>query len=161
MGSGKTSIGKRLAKSLGTDFIDLDGHIQVDTGKSINDIFRDWGEEKFRKIESEVLTSLEGKSNCVIATGGGTPCFHDNMQFMNASGKTIYLELTGDQVLQRLAESRSKRPLLKDLTGEALKAFIKDKLEERSSVYLEAHYKIDAAHITNACDTILQLLNPN
>ncbi|MBL4578534.1 MAG: shikimate kinase [Flavobacteriales bacterium] len=161
MGSGKTSVGKRLAKSLDIEFIDLDKHIELRAGKSINDIFRDLGETKFRELEREALADLKGKSKCVIATGGGTPCFHDNIQFMNAGGKTVYLELTGDQLLKRLAKSRSKRPLLKDLTDKELKVFIEEKLKERASSYLEAQHRVDASHVTNTAHRILQLVKSN
>ena len=158
MGAGKTSVGKSLAKNMGIDFIDLDTHIESTACKSINAIFHDLGEEKFREMERAALADLINKSNCVISTGGGTPCFHGNMKLMNANGKTIYLELTTNQILQRLTESRSKRPLLKDLSVEELEVFIEKKLLERSAVYQKSHHKIDAAHITNATNKILQLL---
>ncbi|MBN4072190.1 shikimate kinase [Flavobacteriales bacterium AH-315-E23] len=158
MGSGKTSIGKKLAKNLGFKFVDLDHHVEEKAGRSINEIFTEMGEEKFRDLEREVLEDLESHSQTVIATGGGTPCFSDNMQFMKTSGTTVYLQLNGKVILERLANAKASRPLIKNLNDDELRLFIEEKLNERSPIYQEAHYNVNAAHISNAVEEIRSLV---
>ncbi len=139
MGSGKSSLGKRLAKKLEYHFLDLDREIEQQTGKTIPEIFEHEGEEWFRRKEQEILHAATGIPRTVIATGGGTPCYFNNMDFMNANGVTVYLKMSPVSLGYRLEHARKKRPLVSDLKGEALCRFVIDKLEERAPYYEKAH----------------------
>src|SRR4051812_38274796 len=144
MGSGKTTYGKELAEELGYDFFDLDKAVEKKAGKSIGDIFEKEGEGAFRTLESETLHETEELGdNTVIATGGGTPCFHDNMEWMNGQGKTVYLKLFETELQRRLADQLHERPLLKELSEETLLDFIYKTLRERAHFYHQAHIVID------------------
>jgi shikimate kinase len=135
MGSGKTTAGKKLASLLGWSFIDLDKKIEEHTGKTIPEIFSHSGEEYFRNIESGLLKSLDYQSNTVISTGGGTPCYSDNMDYMLNTGLTLYLKLTPGQLKSRLSESKGDRPLIKDLDDQKLQSYIEKKLADREKWY--------------------------
>jgi shikimate kinase len=143
MGSGKTTAGKKLAASFGWEFIDLDEEIEQIAGKTIPDIFSSSGEEYFRKLETEVLTSLITRENTIISTGGGTPCYGLNMDFMLDTGLVIYIKMTPAQLKSRLEGSSGSRPLLNNKTGIELQQFISDKLTEREKYYLKASVVID------------------
>jgi shikimate kinase len=143
MGSGKTTAGKRLASLLNWSFVDLDKKIEEQTGLTIPEIFSLHGEDHFRKVEAEILKSLVTDSNTVISTGGGTPCYADNMKFMLETGFTIYLKLTPGQLVSRLNNSSDERPLIKNLTGESLLNFIEEKLAFREKWYEKSALIID------------------
>lgn len=147
MGSGKTTAGKNLAAALGWLFIDLDKKIEEKAGKSIPEIFSQDGEDHFRMIESDTLKSLENGSDAVIATGGGTPCYADNTDYMLKTGLTIYLKLTPLQLYSRLSESKGERPLIKNLGKSELLAFIEEKLSIRECWYSKAEMKIEGIDI--------------
>lgn len=147
MGSGKTTAGKRLAASLGWSFIDLDKKIQEHTGMKIADIFSEYGEAHFRMVEAEVLKSLVTDSNTVISTGGGTPCYGNNMEYMLESGLTIYLKLTPLQLVSRLSSSSDERPLIRNLSGENLLKFVEERLAERAKWYEKSQLIIDGYNI--------------
>jgi shikimate kinase len=135
MGSGKTTTGKRLAGLLEWSFTDLDKSIEEQTGLTIPEIFSLHGETWFRKVESEVLRSHRSLTNEVVATGGGTPCFGDNMEYMLDTGLTIYLKLTPRQLKSRLSGSKGERPLIKNLGTENLITFIEENLAIREKWY--------------------------
>jgi shikimate kinase len=138
MGSGKSYIGKRLAEQIAYDFIDLDTYI-VDSEKlTINDIFQKEGEHAFRSKENSCLKTLLEKKNTIIATGGGTPCFYDNMDLMCKNGITIYLYANNNILFARLKKEREKRPLIANTTDEALMNIIQTKIAERSPTYEQA-----------------------
>ncbi len=139
MGCGKTSLGRRLARKLDYSFLDIDNLIEEKVGKSIHEIFADNGEAYFRQVEKEQLHGTKDHSRAVIATGGGTPCFFDNMDFMNAHGVTVYLKMSPVSLSYRLMHAKRRRPLIDGYEGEALLQFIKDKLGERESYYLRSH----------------------
>lgn len=143
MGSGKTTAGKALANRSGWAFIDLDKKIEHHVGKTVPDIFFEHGEDYFRKIESEVLMNLGATETTIVATGGGTPCYNENMEFMLESGLTVYLQMTPENLLKRLADSQAQRPLIKDLKNEDLQAFIEQKLAEREHYYERSLIIID------------------
>jgi shikimate kinase len=143
MGSGKSTTGKKLASHLNWSFIDLDEKIEIMTGMKIKNIFSEKGETFFRKVESETLHGIVSETNTVISTGGGTPCFGDNMDFMISNGLTIYLTMTPARLKSRLADSSDHRPLLKDIGKEELKEYIARKLSEREKWYSRAEIIVD------------------
>jgi shikimate kinase len=135
MGSGKSTAGKKLASLLGWTFVDLDNIIEEFAGKSIPEIFEQDGESSFREIEAKILRDLKSLNNTVISTGGGTPCYSDNMEYMLGTGLTLYLKLTPGQLKSRLSKSNGNRPLIKDLGPGELQSFIKKKLADRERWY--------------------------
>jgi shikimate kinase len=138
MGSGKTTAGKKLAALMGWSFIDIDNSIEESTGKKIADIFSENGEEYFRKLESEAIRKFSEKDKVVISTGGGAPCYHNNLDYMLQSGCTIYLKLTPAQLKSRLIGGTRERPLIKNLKEKDLLNFIEEKLQLRESYYNRA-----------------------
>lgn len=161
MGCGKTTIGKRLAKSIGWDVIDMDSRIESRYRKTIPDIFASEGEESFRKKERFILEELSSLENVVVSTGGGAPCFFDNIDVMNSSGLCVYIRMTPEALAARLKNAKANRPLLKDKTEEELTNFIKEQLEKRRAFYEQARYVIDNDNGTpeEAAAKIAELLN--
>lgn len=137
MASGKSSLGKKLAKAFNMDFVDLDEAIETAEAMSINDIFDQKGEESFRELEAKHLRALD-LNDKVIATGGGTPIFHNNMQFMKASGAVAYLVVPTETLLGRLRQNSEKRPLVRDMDDAALKNYVETTLEQRKIIYSQA-----------------------
>ena len=135
MGCGKSFSGKRLAKKFDIDFIDLDHFLEEKEGNSIREIFETKGEEYFRNLERECLQAMKNKSMTVISVGGGTPCFFDNMDWMNNNGITVFLDTPVSILANRLKKAMSKRPLLKNYTSDGLEKFITEKLSERKAFY--------------------------
>jgi shikimate kinase len=138
MGSGKSTTGKRLALALGWKHIDLDKEIELSEGKSIKDIFSSAGEAHFRDLEEKTLLNLKTDTNSVISTGGGTPCFGNNMDFMVRTGVVIYLKMTPSQLKSRLEGKGTSRPLIREVKQTELLQYIADKLSEREKYYLRA-----------------------
>lgn len=156
MGSGKTTLSKKLANHLGLDYVDLDHLIVQHIGMSIPAYFEKYGEQKFREVESELLKA-QGGVWAVISTGGGSPCFFDNMQWILENGLAIYLQLTPKALYNRLQQSNiAARPALKGLQDEALLRFIEDKLREREPFYKQAHIHID--QLNTSLDAIEQAI---
>lgn len=147
MGSGKSTVGKKLATKLRCSFIDMDQTIEDMTGKSIESIFNTDGEDAFRQLEHSVLVSLLTRKDSVISTGGGTPCFFDNMVMMNKLGLTIYLKMHPDSLAKRILESGTKRPLLQRITPDQLPAYIGRHLKERETFYNKAHLTIKGENL--------------
>ena len=143
MGCGKSTKAKQLASRLNCPVIDLDAVIVAAQGKSIADYFAENGEAAFRILESETLKNYDYPETCVVATGGGLPCFFDNMEWMNANGKTVYLQMTPAQLVSRL-HNREKRPLLKGMDDQQLLAFVEMKLSERNAFYMQAQIVVNA-----------------
>lgn len=137
MGSGKSAIGRALSALLGYEFIDLDEEIVAATGQPINALFDKFGEGHFREIEHQTLVSYSLVNSTVIATGGGAPCFHDNLKIMEAAGDTIFLDVPFDVAFSRI--SGSDRPLVKQ-GQEDLELLYKERLE----VYRMAAIEVDA-----------------
>lgn len=138
MGSGKSHTGRRLASLLEMQFIDLDYWIENQQNRTIPAIFETEGETAFREIERNALHHMTQFENAVIACGGGTPCFFDNMNWMNQQGLTIYLDTPIEVLVKRLKPERAHRPLLKDLNDSELYQFIEDKLITRLFYYQQA-----------------------
>ncbi len=137
MGVGKTTKGKKIAQLLGYSFLDLDKEIEKQSKSTIQKIFEEKGEQYFRKLESEVLRSIE-KNNIVIATGGGTPCYFENMSYIKNTGISIYLKAKTGLILQRISRNTDKRPLLKGMEIDQIRSFIDQKIMEREPFYLES-----------------------
>ena len=143
MGSGKTSMGIKLAENLGLTFVDMDHHIEEKYHKTVSQIFEESGQDAFRKMEQDCLHEVAEFENCVIATGGGAPCFYDNMTFMNAHGLTVYLNLSSEQLAARLEMSRAgKRPLIANKQGDELRQFIAEGLSAREVFYKQAKVSV-------------------
>ena len=143
MGCGKSTKAKQLANRLNCPVIDLDAVMVDQQNMSIAAYFAQHGEDAFRKLESETLKNYLYPETCVVATGCGLPCFFDNMDWMNANGKTVYLQMEPNALLARL-HNRQKRPLIADMDDEQLLAFIKQKLTERDPFYAQAQLIINA-----------------
>jgi shikimate kinase len=142
MGSGKTTIGKLLAKQLGFTFLDMDAYIEEKYFKTISQIFATHGETYFREIERKCLHEVALFENTVIATGGGTPCFYDNMEVMNTAGTTVYLKYSAEELANRLSSAANKRPLIAEKKGDELLEFISKTLLTREVFYNKAQHLI-------------------
>ena len=144
MGSGKSTAGKKLAEKLRLSFIDFDEYIEKQSGKTIPDIFESEGEEKFRSMERKCLEQIVGMDNAVISLGGGTPCFNNNMELINKSGISVYIETGVDDLVKRLIKSKTSRPLIQGLNETDLKKFIEATLEMRLPFYKMARHTVHA-----------------
>ena len=149
MGAGKTTVGKALAHELGLPFYDLDWYIETRMHCKVKDIFDEKGEEGFRKIERNMLHEVAEFENVVISCGGGTPCFFDNMEYMNQQGETIYLKATPEVLYDHLKMGKTVRPLLLNKTPEEVKVFIREQLEEREPYYAKAKHTLDVNLMDN------------
>jgi shikimate kinase len=143
-GSGKTTLGKELAKKLASPFVDLDTLVEAKEKQTIQNIFKDHGEDYFRRVEATVLKDWCGTSEeFIMATGGGTPCFFDNMEQINKAGKSIFLDVPAHEIATRLKRSsQNKRPLFENLYDEELKAKIESLRSQRIPFYQKAHHHI-------------------
>lgn len=146
---GKTTVGKELAKQLGLVCYDLDWYIQERFRKNISEIFQEKGEDGFRRIEQTMLHEVAEFENIVLSCGGGTPCFFDNMDYMNRVGTTIFLEASADTIIAHLKMSHTVRPLLLNKSGEELHAYIEKQFEERLPYYSKAQYTFDVNVLDN------------
>ena len=152
MGSGKTTLGKAYSAATGLQFVDLDWYIEERMHKSISDLFAERGEDGFRLLEQKMLHEAGEFENVLIACGGGTPCFFDNMEFMNASGTTVYLKVSVEELAKRLELCKHTRPVLKGRSGEELRAFIAESLEKRNPFYTKASITFDAEKMLTESD---------
>ncbi|WP_374949061.1 shikimate kinase [Mucilaginibacter sp.] len=152
MGCGKTSWGRKLAAAVNYHFIDLDHKLEADAEMTVAQYFAAHGEEKFRRLESEILKTTVYPEKTVISTGGGLPCFYDNMEWMNNHGETLYIQLSAKALANRLENAKTPRPVLQGKKGDDLITFIDHKLAERESFYLQAK------HIVNGIDMSLEVL---
>ena len=135
MGSGKTTLGKKVANRLNVPFIDSDQEIEKNYQMSIGDIFGSFGESRFREIETDFIRSYDDEGEFVMAVGGGTPCFNKNMEHLNKLGVTFYLERSAKELSYRLENAKTRRPMLSGLSEGELLLFIEDKLAVRDDFY--------------------------
>jgi len=157
MGSGKTHWGRLWSADNPFSFVDLDHTIEKEEGKTIAKIFEEKGEDYFRQLETTTLRSFGENENIIIACGGGTPCFNNNMQWMNEHGVTVYLRATPKQLANRLAKEQEQRPLLHSVDKHELENFIEQKLNEREAFYSEAQIIFDEENAT--VETIKEIIN--
>jgi shikimate kinase len=152
MGCGKTTWSRKLAAKLEYEFVDLDHVLEEKAGMTIAEYFTTHGQDAFRLLESTILKETRYAENAVISTGGGLPCFFDNMDWMNANGKTVYIKLSPKTLAERLDKGKTTRPLIAGLHGDELVAFIAEKLAEREGFYEQA------THIVNGIDMSVEML---
>ena len=145
MGAGKTTVGKALAQELGITFYDLDWYISSRMRKTIAQIFEERGEDGFRQIERNMLHEVAEFEDVIISCGGGTPCFFDNIDYMNQQAPVVYLKAEPDVLYKHLAMSKNDRPLLRGKSKEELITFIHDQLEKRNPFYTKARYTLDVS----------------
>lgn len=150
MGSGKSYWSRLLAKKLKTGGYDLDFLIESHEERTISEIFEEEGEDYFRKTESKILRWFGEKKSFVLATGGGTPCFTDNMEWMNKQGVTIWIDEPVDVLTERLIPEKSHRPLIRDLSDKELTEFLVNKRKEREVFYALAQHHLSEGSITEA-----------
>ena len=143
MGSGKSTLGKKMANSLGFTRIDLDEVIETKTALPIKNIFTFWGEDKFRNIESECLKELNAEEGMVVSCGGGTACFHNNMDWMKNRGITVFIDLSLSHIISRLILNPKKRPLLVEKTEDEIKIFVEELYQKRIPFYQMAQLRFN------------------
>ena len=149
MGAGKTTIGKALSKELGIIFYDLDWYIESRMRKTVSEIFAERGEEGFRKIEYNMLHEVAEFEDVIISCGGGTPCFFDNMDYLNQQGQVVYLKADPEVLYKHLMMAKVERPLIKGKSHDELLAFIREQLEKREPFYSKARYTLDVSLMDN------------
>ncbi|WP_338157843.1 shikimate kinase [uncultured Phocaeicola sp.] len=144
MGSGKTTLGKAYARAMQLQFIDLDWYIEERFHKTVQELFEERKEDGFREIERNMLHEVAEFEDVIIACGGGTPCFFDNMEYMNGKGETVFLDASPEVLFRRLKIAKSKRPLLMDKSDEELMDVIQNALRIRIPFYSQAKYVFNA-----------------
>lgn len=167
MAAGKTTLGRALGKAFNMPFYDLDWYISSRRHRNCEELFTEIGEEAFRRIEYNMLHEVAEFENVVISCGGGTPCFFDNMEYMNQQGETFYLKAPIDVIINHLKMARVQRPLLAGKHDEDLRHFISQHLQQREPFYMKAKHTIDVStldshkRIQETINTIISLLqNP-
>lgn|SRR5574344_359744 len=143
MGSGKTTVGKALSENMKIPFYDLDWYIESRMRHTIKEIFDERGEDGFRNVEHNMLHEVAEFENVIISCGGGTPCFYDNMEYLNMQGETIYLKASPEVLYEHLKMGKTVRPLLLNKTPDEVKVFIKEQLSLREKFYFKAKHVID------------------
>ena len=147
MGAGKTTLGKAFARELGLSFIDLDWYLEERFHQTISQLFAERGEDGFRRLEQKLLHEVGDFENVVISTGGGTPCFFDNMDYMNAQGQTVFLDVDEETLFRRLRVATAQRPILRGKSDAELRAFISEALARRMPYYEKARYRFDGSRL--------------
>ena len=147
MGSGKSSALKQLGKLLSWETYDLDRLFEERYKISVQDFFHKYDETAFRKLESQLLKEIVNYENAIIATGGGTPCFYDNMEWMNANGTTIFIKVSPKTAVNRLIDSKKKRPLIEGKSEQELLEYVEQHYGERMPFYEKAHITIKGENL--------------
>ena len=149
MGTGKTTVGHALSQELGLPFYDLDWYIETRMHRTVKQIFDEKGEEGFRKIEHNLLHEVAEFEDVIISCGGGTPCFFDNIDYINRQGETVYLKCTTDVLYKHLKMGKTVRPLLLNKTPDEVKTFIEAQLKQREPFYAKAKHIVDVSLMDN------------
>lgn len=149
MGAGKTTIGKALAKELGVTFYDLDWYIETRMRHTIKQIFDEKGEDGFRRIEHNMLHEVAEFEDVVVSCGGGTPCFYDNIDYMNSQAQVVYLKASPEVLYEHLQMGRRVRPLLLGKSPEEVRTFIVEQLAKREEFYTKANYTLNVDLLDN------------
>lgn len=149
MGAGKTTVGKAFAQDTGRRFYDLDWYIESRMHRTVKQIFDESGEDGFRRIERNMLHEVAEFENVVVSCGGGTPCFFDNIDYMNSRAETVYLKASPEVLFEHLKMGRSVRPLLLGKTPDEVKTFVREQLELRESFYAKAMHTFDVSLLDN------------
>jgi shikimate kinase len=147
MGAGKTTLGKAFARALGLTFVDLDWYLEERFHKTVRQLFTERGEEGFRELERRMLHEAAEFENVVISVGGGTPCFFDNMEYMNEVGETVFLDVDIQVLFRRLKVAKQQRPLLDGKSDEELLAFIREALDKRLPYYSKAKHTFNGERL--------------
>ena len=160
MGAGKTTIGKELSSLMKLSFVDLDLFIEHRFRKTIRQIFEEKGENFFREIEQKALHEVAEFEDVIIPTGGGTPCFHQNMTYMNERGTTVYLKVSTDELVKRLSANKGTRPILKGHSDNTLNLFVEEMVAKRKPFYEQAHiiFNADSLDTSTLCMQLKQEL---
>ena len=145
MGAGKTTVGRALAKELGLQFYDLDWYIEARMRKTVPQLFAERGEDGFRLVERNMLHEVAEFEDVVLSCGGGTPCFFDNIDYMNTQGSVVYLKASPEVLRGHLLMGKTERPLLKGKSPEELADFIKGQLELREPFYSKAAHTLNVS----------------
>lgn len=159
MGSGKSTIGIKLARKIGYDFVDMDHLVEETAGMTVPGIFREHGEQVFRKWEHDILMELCHRERIVVSTGGGTPCHNQMIQIMNEKGITIYMRLPPEALKERLIKSKTERPLIKGMAEPELLEFITSLLADREKYYQQATYTVNGINLDT--EELVRLLETN
>lgn len=149
MGAGKTTVGRALSKAIGVPFYDLDWYIEQRMRRSVRQLFDERGEEGFRRVERNMLHEVAEFEEVILSCGGGTPCFFDNMEYLNRQGETVYLKAAPDVLYAHLRMGRAVRPLLLGKTPDEVRAFIQEQLAAREPYYYKAKHVIDVSLLDN------------
>ncbi len=147
MCSGKSTVGKRLARKLNYDFVDLDLCFEEKYHISVDDFFTKYGDDAFRKIETKLLNEILKKDNIVISAGGGTPCFNENMKLMKKNGVSVYLKMHINSLKDRILNSKKQRPLLKNISKDQIDDFLSDHLSKREVFYQQADFTVKGENV--------------
>lgn len=148
MGAGKSYWTKKMSKWMKSGGYDLDALIEMNEEKTIAEIFREDGEDYFRKIESKILKWFKEKKKYVLATGGGAPCFNNNMEWMKKEGVVIWLDESIEVLVKRLVNEKEHRPLITHLDEKQLTCFLQEQSAYRASFYQQAHYRLSTEQIS-------------
>lgn len=157
--SGKTTLGRETARRLGVQFFDTDKAIELKYHTSISTFFSHYGEQAFRIIERQILQSTAEMDNVIISTGGGTPCNDSNIRFILDHGTAIHLQMSVDDIMERIAHARRTRPLLKDKTPEQVRQYITQQLQQRLPYYNQAQLTLPAFDANT--DQLIKLITDN
>lgn len=154
MYSGKTTVGRKIARKLNFDFRDIDNAFEEKYKISVVDFFMKYGETLFRKIEHDLLIELLSLEKTIISTGGGTPCYYNNMEIINKNGFSLYLKMSIKSIISRMNQSKKRRPVLEQLKNGSVEGFVTNQLLEREKYYNQANQVVkaesaDINHIIN------------